>query len=355
MKLLGLAPTKNKYHKVKIYAFQYVDIPLELVLHNMIVDWNTSEENLKLPVASLRLKNSRGEIKGIICYENLEALVDFFIKYYIPSNNFYIDHLLKSSKRLSKNKRKNLILETLIREESINSPGNNILSRSYIKRFGPSTVLMPAVAISSFSTPDRAILRWQNACGDVFFCSTSGKQIVYLNKYLEIGDRHIPISKFWISVRHTRVGFYWDGNFVRNILYEEINHQFLTNLMGENLYSEFQENARSVKVNKEFIPPPEFEPEFLLRVPSKDEIKKLPEEYLEKVTEQLNKPLFLYDTRGAIKLSGSYPIIDSVKDAVSILSRAPNGVALNNDYPSKTILDSYTEDKEYYLACGSIK
>ena len=369
MKVLAIVPiteTKYKKYKIDFYTIKSVDIPFELVVQNNITDWesNKFEDTYKLGyhlkatdirLSDIRLKDKPYKFNGFICYQNLENLVEFLVEYYIPTNDFVVDRVLKMSKRLNKRKKKSILLEVLLREklgESVSKWFHSQSSGWSLK----NNQIAPVVELSALLGRSLDVKQLVIPEGLAFFHISDTKRIIYLKNYISICTKTIPVyCKFWIFIANTNMCFYWDGNIANCYCPAEINREFLTKITGEETFNKFNKYAKSIEITKEYFPPPDFKIDFLLRVPSKQELRTAVKDIGENIPVKFSKLLFLYDTRGAIKLNKDYPIIDSVSDACSILSRAPNWIALPDDYSSRTSLEYYIENKEYYIACGRIE
>ncbi|MDI6642197.1 MAG: hypothetical protein QME68_07815, partial [Elusimicrobiota bacterium] len=213
----------------------------------------------------------------------------------------------------------------------------------------------PAIAFSKLLGFD-GVLRWEIPEGFVFFRKAYGKRIIYVDTENIVNDKTLVYRKFWLFIHFPNVCYFWDGNTARCFCPEEIDKKFLMKVMDKNEYEQFENKARVISVNREYFPPKNFNIDFLLKVPCKTEIDEtISDEKLSLCrSKYLQKPLILYDSRSALKLRDNCPIIDSVSDAIAILSRAPSWVALPGDYPSKTVLENYLEENKYYIACGGI-
>ncbi|MDI6642426.1 MAG: hypothetical protein QME68_08995, partial [Elusimicrobiota bacterium] len=122
MKVSALIPSEKMKYGVKLYEIGYVEVPLDLVIQNFIVNWDSVTEDSDLPekfdrfqIHNLKLRSKENSTKGILCYESMDGLANFLVEEYIPTNNSLIDHLLKMTIKLNINKRqkKNFLLEAL--------------------------------------------------------------------------------------------------------------------------------------------------------------------------------------------------------------------------------------------------
>jgi|GEM_PF-3818385 len=349
MKILGLTPYSpgdgHKF-KVKIYSYESIDVPFEVVAQNYLVDWDfrVRKRSSFIEPAPLYIKDSR-KIIGLISYDSLEDLADFYVNHYIPKNNFSIDHILKNARKLSNRQKRDIVLACLIKQNQMSyvTYADYYWDRRYKRNIGPE------VATQAFFERDSGLFSWTIASGLAFLKRATYKQMVYIDT---------PTGRnFLIFIRDTRVIFYWDGKIVKAYYQDAVNYRFLLKILGKEKYEEFEKRAKSIAVDREYIPPQTFKPDFFLRVPAKNEVKKLIKKWPageNKPNKKFNRILFLYDSRGALKIDKPYPRIDSLNQAVAILSRSPNWVFIPQDTPTPESFQRYLEDKQYYLIAGGI-
>jgi len=357
MKILALKPLPFKYPGIKLYEYGDVEVPFIQVIHNNLIDWDqiASKSELGFKLLEIKLKNPATRFYGIVTYENYNDLVNFLLTHYEPTNDTMIDHVLRISRQLERSRRKKILLETLIRDETRISDQGHLQSfkKFRIRWFADPNPNRLNPFLNFYELVGRQgndILRWETPDGYCFGAETRFKNIVYL-------PGEVGWEEFWIFVRNISVCFYWNGQDIRMFYPEKLDKDFLIKVMGKEKLSEFEKSSRSREIDRDYLPPPDFQMRYWLRVPSRKEVDKyLAKNQIDNLTPKtgLERILFLYDGR-AIRKNENCSEISSLVDSLAILSRAPGGIYLSDDHPSHVGLKNYLEDKEYYIAAGVIK
>ncbi|MCS7151705.1 MAG: hypothetical protein NZ928_04925 [Endomicrobia bacterium] len=380
MKLEVLSSSKKYYNNITVFQLQHIDVPLSQVLSSTLINFtskplfkiynrNTEEyySNSKedLLLYDITLKNE-GKKKGIITYSDTEKLAEFLLENYIPKGSYIIDKILKETTKLTKNKRKQLIIDLIIRhrESMLKNNTSNFFGSKY---FAKSEILEEQNSLFAPIYHEYDFLKLLEYKRN-FILEHNQQEIVIMKKTehktnIKILNKHssgiTTTKRMLIKPNAAKVVFYYDG-FSTYILYitNKLIEPTLISLLSKPVYEEFNTYGLATETDRECLIPEEFYPLFVLRVPAycevKDQIEKIYDyEYLQ-VIKEFPATLLVYDTRSNLKLNEKIKIIDDTKVSLSLLSHVVDWMYSPKNNPNIYNLYKFLEEEPYYVAFGTI-
>ncbi|OQA90905.1 MAG: hypothetical protein BWY26_01318 [Elusimicrobia bacterium ADurb.Bin231] len=349
MKICGLKSCDSGVKNISLYEKSEIEIPLSPALSNGIVDWNSGESNESTDTYNILLREK--EINGLLVYENINSLIEFILNEYKPTGQYLIDFYLKESANYDIDIRKNYIVNILLGRKA----------DDYRWRLDEDfTCTSPDISYFKFAFSRRELLRDNNIIGvdlpEKKALLRKGHQspYVFIEKPFKLNGKDMIKHYFIIPYSRMHLLFIYDGK--RCLMYDNrtiYEKKSLIGYLGRETYEEFDKKGRSIGLKKcwALFAPVGFKPRFLIKVPANEEfIDEMAGE--NSVPKKFNKPMFLFDARGTVKLDQSIEIIDEPKVACQILARSPKWKYIPGDFPSVGIVRKYLLEEEYYIACG---
>lgn len=381
MKLKTLYPIKTKYNTnhISVYALKTIDFPLYKVLQECLVDFDSkpvfkidtlqekyfsfySHEEIKLYEFTLR---GIGKVKGAIVYNDPEELAEFLIKNYIPAGNYFLDTVMKQISCLPKKRQKKILTERIIVEYLSILSDPSPFRGSILKYKIENEDNLLGVVVHEYSMAKVFSHRPDFVTGitedkKIFLYKKVSRSKIIIKITCNCGKQ--SCRKFIIRPTNTAMFFYYDGHSTHAILLEKetnFTEQHLISYLSKEVYTEFDTYGSSTEVDREYLIPTEFQPLYLLRVPSYEEAKSLIDKIYDKQSSNLANfhplPLLVYDTRSNLKLPKKIKIIKSVKMSLAILSRIKDWLYSPKNYPATHNIYPFLEEQPYYLALGVIE
>jgi hypothetical protein len=356
MKVLGFRRI-DLGENIKGYELANIEIPLDLVIKERLVDvrciqqdenavkimprtldrhyrirYKEKEEEI-LPRLSVKRGRADTSFIGFLTYKSQYDLIQFLISKYIPDRSTEVDKLIRTY-RHSKRKLGRELSALLFKEEQRNEG---------------TFPLFPAF-LEEEST--RNFKKLESLQGESLFHYTRYFHAIFLEKPVTITRIAIPLCRFLVSEEKANELFYWDGDKLQVINTNEKDIESIKSFLGEETVSQFDRDGYApLEPPAEIIPLPGAKVVCLIRVPSRKEAGDFsPSAVLDKIDcpKKAKLPLFLLDTRGAIKIPEDTPVITDIWESLYILSRIQDGIYLPDDYFGNPV--KYLREKEYFLA-----
>lgn len=365
MKLPVLIKSNEENYKVDLFLVKNYDLPFSTVLEKHILPMKSEFLNIEkinpyyyykkdkfVPCYKFRIRQNKKPVEGLIVYKSYEDLADFIVKYYIPTGFYLIDNILKQAQKLSKYKIKQILIDTFIRwKQEILSSSHSTLKENIQKS------LFPAVSFDHIAKCENVIvLNFYKTQIMTNFGQRIEKMFfpIVIKETKEISGKTIPVfNKFLLSIVEGYV--YYNGNQYFFKKTQDINT--LISFLGEKTYDEFDKKGEiiSTETETEIMVPFEFKVQFLLKVPTKNQLKKMLKKDVDyyKIPQWFDTAYFVYDARYIPHLlNEKIKIVDKPEEIIPILSRTEKYTAIPNTTPAESVLFSFCEAEEYYLAYG---
>lgn len=325
-----------------------VNVGLDIALKNHLTSVNfvDSEDKRKITkwwVAEMAFKTTNGECKsftGAIIFPSHDALIQLLIDDYLPKEETILSSLLQDARNnnnISTIRQINRLLFETNDFGGINPFNGKLMS-----------ILFPACNVEIVRQNK---LEQININGENYYLQNSlhlSSYFYYTESKEKYGKHNIPRRKFLLFLDNS-FQLFWDGNFFKKMDMVMPAKEELAFAVGDTFVKELSDNG---KAGTGWLDDPYlreyFEPAVLVRVPSANKISKNALIKAKDISPppNLDIPLFIQDTRTAVKLPQNLPVIEDQDSVMHFLSRIRNGSYIPNDSPLPPKL---IEDKEYYL------
>ncbi len=354
MKITGLKPVElaKGISAAEVAEF---NLPLDFLLSNSVAKLNyqnltgknlpfqhpgfMTEDGL-FPVKRFTVlkKGRRVSFSGIFLYNNSYELAEYLVKYYLPLSDTGVDSMIKRLKGKSPVKRLLSELIELFDKNEYPPVHRNKLDEGYVSWFP---------RLKTGDEWSRLDLKPYEVNGQKMLLRTIRREnrLWIWDSRREKDGEVIPRYSFILLRGTGEKAILWDGEKIEIKMPEFLEKKEIT---------DFEDRGWMVASDKfDPLPRPEFEVEYLLRVPSRTEAGEPASwRFSRDKKPKLRKPLFIFDLKRAIRVPMGPPIITEPKKVLSILSRTKDNIYVPGD--ASYDLNAYLQDKPYFLAAMRI-
>ena len=378
MKVRALKREKIMKSKAEILTPAEVEVSIWTVIKNDISSFNYVYYESSAGFSAKRNEIALGKLSYIddsgkkttlkrcaVLFEKLSDFITFLSTRYIPEGKYPIDEFVSDIKRKVKQekRRKKEIQDEII--DALYSLSSRYESKSsfgpfYIRKGGEFSLSDKNITLIGWEEDSLFVEEHSITLTELppfrnisFLKAKEDETSLILKKYtLDIKGKQVPYSKFLIKPSRSEGNILlWDGNTFR-LGFIDYSGEFVDPLFDEKV-NEMDSGGEIYSSSFfEYLPIPQAEVKFVVRIPSWDEVKKLRID----TNKVIQKPpsvkdtVYMIDTLSAIrpeKLSSAKVVIDDPEDALRIWSRTYSKIFVPDDAPSSEI--SLPKD-ELYLA-----